>query len=35
MAGWKAFVNPNVTLFEEIEAHPVKEIFITKMAPLF
>ena len=34
LVGCKAFVNQNVTAFEEIEADPAKEIFITKMAPI-
>ena len=34
LTGCKAFVDPNTTAFEEIEAHPAKETFITKMAPI-
>ena len=34
LEGCRVFLNPNITLFEDIEAHPSKETFITKMAPV-
>ena len=34
LVGCKAFVNPSVTAFEEIEGNPATESFITKMAPI-